>query len=137
MKNTSKTMYRFGNLLQIIYLAIAALVALIALIIILVGLITGNEPLTSSGVSSLVSMIIWLVLIILGMVFVGRAQRELKNEGNKNFTPYILTIIFGAICGNVLYVLAGIFGIIAESKQGDQPKEEPQEEPAPEEEKPE
>ena len=58
MKNTSKTMYRFGNLLQIIYLAIAALVALIALIIIIVGLITGNEPLTSSGVSSLVSMII-------------------------------------------------------------------------------
>ena len=66
------------------------------------------------------------VIAILCFVFVGKAKKELQNEDNKNFGPYIVTIVFGVLSWfNVFYVLAGIFGIIAESQQGnkEQPKE--------------
>ena len=70
---------------------------------------------------------------ILCLVFVSKAKKELADENNQNKTPFIITIVFGAIAGNVFYVLAGIFGLIADGQQGNkqEPKqvEEPKEEP--------
>ena len=77
---------------------------------------------------------IWLLVAgILCLVFVSKAKKELADENNQNKTPFIITIVFGAIAGNVFYVLAGIFGLIADGQQGnkEEPKqvEEPKEEP--------
>ena len=62
--------------------------------------------------------IYFLVTSILCLVFVGKAKKELEDESRKDNKPFIITIIFGAISENVFYVLAGIFGLIAEGQQG-------------------
>ena len=68
--------------------------------------------------------IYFLVTSILCLVFVSKAQKELEDESKENKTPFIITIVFGAIADNVFYVLAGIFGLIAESQQGQRKAEE-------------
>jgi len=125
MKNTSRTMFNIGNIITIVYLGLGALLSLIGIIVIIVGAVGGDGPLTASGGSILGWGIYFLVTSILCLVFVGKAKKELADESTSNKTPFIITIVFGAIASNPFYVLAGIFGLIAESQQGNsQPKEE-------------
>lgn len=134
MKNTSRIMFNVGNIVTICYLGLGALLSLIGLIVIIVGAVGGDGSVTASGGSVLGWGIYFLVTSILCLVFVGKAKRELADESTKNQTPFIITIVFGAVASNPFYVLAGIFGLIAESQQG-QPKQEPVEaEPVKEEE---
>ena len=132
MKNTSRTMFNIGNIVNICYIGLGALLALLGTILIIVGAVSDDPALVSSAVSCLIWGIYLLVAAILCFVFVGKAKKELADESNRDNKPFIITIVFGAISGNPFYILAGIFGLIAESKQGNQPKEEP----APAEEKP-
>ena len=118
MKNTSRTMYRFGNLVNFIFIGVAGLIILISVICLIVGLVGGDSALTSNSVSSLFGGIYWTVACVLAFIFVGKAQKELADESTSKPAPYIVTIVFGAITGNPLYVLAGIFGLIAEGQQG-------------------
>ena len=131
MKNTSKLMYRIGNIFNICWFALGALLAIIGTIVIIVGAVGGDAAVVSSGVSTLITGIIFAVGAILAWIFVGKAQKELADESTKNNKPFIITIVFGAIAENVFYILAGIFGLIAEGQQGnkEQPKEEKAEEP--------
>lgn len=132
MKNTSKLMYRIGNIFNICWFALGALLAIIGTIVIIVGAVGGDGAVISSGVSTLVTGLIFAVGAVLAWIFVGKAQKELQDESTKNNKPFIITIVFGAIAENVFYILAGIFGLIAEGQQGnkEQPKEEPKEEKA-------
>ena len=125
MKNTSRIMFNVGNIVTIVYLGLGALLSLIGIIIIIVGAVGGDGAVTAAGGSTLGWGIYFLVTSILCLVFVGKAKKELADESTKNNTPFIITIVFGAIASNPFYVLAGIFGLIAESKQGN--KEEPKE----------
>ena len=131
MKNASKTMFRIGNIFTFVYLGLGALLFIIGLISVIVGAASEDNVLVSSGGSLIGSGIYFVVTSILAFIFVGKAQKELNDESTKNNTPFIISIVFGAISGNVFYVLAGIFGLIAEGQQGnnEQPKEEKAEEP--------
>ena len=120
MKNASKTMYRIGNIFTYIFLGLGALLFIIGLICV----ITGDAAVKAAGGSCLGAGIYLLVTSILCLVFVSKAQKELEDESKENKTPFIITIVFGAIADNVFYVLAGIFGLIAESQQGQQQKAE-------------
>ena len=133
MKNTSKIMYRIGNIVNIFYLGLGALLMLIGIICVIVGFVSNDTIAISSGSSCLGTGIWMLVSAILCFVFVGKAQRELTDESTSNVTPFVVTIVFGAISANPLYVLAGIFGLIADKQQGqeqgdsfDQPAEDKQ-----------
>ena len=130
MKNASRTMFNIGNIITIVYLGLGALLSLIGIIVIIVGAVASEPATTSAGASCLGWGIYFIVTSILCLVFVGKAKRELADENNRNNTPFIITIVFGAIASNPFYVLAGIFGLIAESQQGQK------EEPKPVEEKP-
>ena len=136
MKNTSRTMFNIGNIVTICYLGLGALLFLIGLIVIIVGAVGGDPAITASGGGVLGWGIYFLVGAILCLIFVGKAKKELADESTSNQTPFIITIVFGAIASNPFYVLAGIFGLIAEGQQGrannEQPKEveeKPAEEP--------
>ena len=128
MQNASNTMYRIGRIFTIIELILGPIFILIGIILAIVGGL--QDPVNQAMVSNGGSMIGWgiyfIVVSILCLVFVGKAQKELANRDSRNPTPFILTIVFGAIAQNVFYVLAGIFGLIADGQQGGQ-KEEPKE----------
>lgn len=137
MKNTSKTMYRVGRIVNVLLLIAGVLLTLLGLICVIIGAAgeaigdgTGEQELSdavaglvAAGSSCLGYGIFLFVGAILAFIFVGKAMRELANEQSHNKMPYILTIIFGAIGENVFFVLAGIFGIIAESQEAKQQNE--------------
>ena len=136
MKNTSNTMYNIGRIFTIVELILGPILFIIGLICVLVGY--SVDPRDAALIASGGSLIGWgvyfIVVSILALVFVGKAKQELQNEETKNPTPFIITIVFGAIASNPFYVLAGIFGLIADGQQGqqnEQPKEveEKKEEP--------
>ena len=127
MRNASSTMYRIGRIFTIVELILGPIFFIIGLIFAIVGGI--KDPTDAVMISNGSSMIGWgiylVVVAILCLVFVGKALRELANRNDRNPTPFILTIVFGAIANNVFYVLAGIFGLIADGQDGrqEQPKE--------------
>ena len=128
MKNASRTMYNVGAIVNIIYLGLGALLTFLGILLLVLGGVNNDPALTSTGSSSLGWGIYLLVAAILTFVFVGKAKKELADENSQNLSPFIVTIVFGAISSNPFYVLAGIFGIIAESQERNakaQPKEEP------------
>ena len=124
MKNASKTMFNIGNIFTIIYLILGGLFFIIGIIVCIVGGIAAaaDEPGAAATVASGGTFIGWgiyfIVTSILCLIFVGKAKRELADESTRRPTPFIITIVFGAIASNVFYVLAGIFGLIAEGQQG-------------------
>ena len=126
-------MYRIGKIFTIIELVLGAVLFVAGLIVIIVGSVQDPRDVAAvkTGGSCLGWGIYFLVVSILALIFVGQAQKELEDESTRNNSPFILTIVFGAIAQNPFYVLAGIFGLIAESQQGQQagePKDEPKEE---------
>lgn len=133
MKNTSNTMYRIGNIFTIIELALGGILFVLGLILAIVGAASDNPQLAASGGSLIGWGIYCVVTSILCLVFVSKAQKELQDESTRNPSPFIVTIVFGAIASNPFYVLAGIFGLIADGQQG-QPAEEPKEVEEPKEE---
>lgn len=135
MKNASNTMYNIGRIFTIIEIILGPIFFLLGLIFVIIAAAIPEEAAALAGPGgTLIGYGIWFIVGgILCLIFVGKAKRELKDEGNKNPTPFILTIVFGAIAGNVFYVLAGIFGLVADGQQGggSEPKavEEKPEEP--------
>lgn len=129
MKNTSRTMFNIGNIITIVYLGLGALFTLIGLIVIIVGGASSEPSIVASGSTLLGWGIYFLVTSILCLVFVGKAKKELADESSQNQKPFIITIVFGAIASNPFYVLAGIFGLIAEGQQGNKEPKEVEEKP--------
>lgn len=134
MQNASNTMYRIGRIFTLIELILGPIFLVIGIIVAIVGGVKDPQDaaLISSG-STLIGWGIYFIIVsILCLIFVSKAQKELADRDNRNPTPFILTIVFGAIAQNPFYVLAGIFGLIADGQQGnkEQPKEvEEKEEP--------
>ena len=119
MKDASRRMYNIGNIVNIISLALFPLLFLVAILLLIIGGVGDYPSAVDAGWKLFGYSIYWTIIAILCFIFVGKAKKELQDESSKNFAPYIITIVFGALSWfNVFYVLAGIFGIIAESQQG-------------------
>jgi len=62
-------------------------------------------------IAAIVALAASIVLLIFGL----RALKSLeKNE--QNSTPHIVMIVLSALCGEVLYLLGGIFGVVNSSR---------------------
>lgn len=141
MKNTSRTMYNIGGIINVVYIGLGALLTLIGLLVMIIGGATGeDEAAKAAAVATGGGCLGWglyfLITAILCFVFVGKAKKELANESTSDNKPFIITIVFGAISSNPFYVLAGIFGLIAEGQQRNNieaKKEEPKAEEEPKE----
>ena len=118
MKNTSRTMFNIGNIFNICSIVLGGLLIGLGILLIIVGNLPDvNKPeVVGYGGSCLGSGIYLLVTAILCFVFVKRAKDQLQNEDEKNPSPFIVTIVFGAVSSNPFYVLAGIFGLIAQGQ---------------------
>ena len=138
MKNSSNTMYRIGKIFSTVELILGAVLFTIGLIVVIVGSVQDPQdvPAINAGGRCIGWGVYLIVASILALVFVNKAQKELADETTRNPSPFIITIVFGAIANNPFYVLAGIFGLIADGQQGqqeepkaEQPAEEFKEEP--------
>ncbi len=125
MQNASNTMYRIGRIFTIIELVLGPILFIIGLIAVIAGSVQdpSDAALISSGSTCIGWAVYFIIVAILQLIFVSKAQKELANRENRNPTPFILTIVFGAIGNNVFYVLAGIFGLIADGQQGNNNEE--------------
>ena len=105
MKNASQTMYRLGRIINYVLLGLGALLTLIGII----GLIAGTE-----GAAGLLGYGLMLVITnVVALILAGKALASLT-DGQVNNKPHIIMIVVGAISENPLFVLGGIFGLIAE-----------------------
>ena len=138
MKKTSNLMYNIGRIFTIIELILGPILIALGTLFLILSAVIEDFSVAADSASLIVYGVWFLIGGILCLIFVGRAKKELENEGGKrNFKPYIITIVFGVVGSNPFYIVAGILGIIVESKQGDnnepkqveEPKEEPAEEP--------
>ena len=130
MKKASETMFRIGNIFTILYLILGALLAVIGTIVCAVGgaamVVAQGDGQAEAAAAALLGSgggcigwgIYFLVTSIVCLILVKKAQRELADESTQNRKPFIVSIVCGAIASNVFYVLAGIFGLIAEGQQG-------------------
>jgi len=125
MQNASNTMYRIGRIFTIIELVLGPVLFIIGLIAVIAGSVQdpSDAALISSGSTCIGWAVYFIIVAILQLIFVSKAQKELANRESRNPTPFILTIVFGAIGNNVFYVLAGIFGLIADGQQGNNNEE--------------
>lgn len=125
MQNASNTMYRIGRIFTIIELVLGPILFIIGLIAVIAGSVQdpSDAALISSGSTCIGWAVYFIIVAILQLIFVSKAQKELANRESRNPTPFILTIVFGAIGNNVFYVLAGIFGLIADGQQGNNNEE--------------
>ena len=135
MKKASEIMFKIGNIFTIIYLVLGAILFLIGLISSIVSGValaaaSGDEAAVAAAAAALGSAVglifvglYFFVTSLVCLIVVRKAQRELANEATSNKKPFIITIVCGAIASNVFYVLAGIFGLIAEGQQGQQQAE--------------
>ena len=143
MKNNAKKMFRFGDIANLVYLIVFGIFIPLGILLMILGYIPDpdKQQLIDSGRDMLSWGIYMVVFNIIARCLNPNAKKELDDENNvKNVSPFIVTIVFGVLSQNPFYVLAGIFGLIEESKQGNQPAEEepkmieePKEEPAKEE----
>ena len=130
MKKASEIMFKIGNIFTIIYLILGGILFIVGLISsIAAGValaaaagddaaIAAASAALGSGVGLIFLGIYFFVTSLICLIVVRKAQRELADESKANRKPFIVTIVVGAIASNYFYVLAGIFGLIAEGQQG-------------------
>lgn len=127
MKKVSNKMFNIGRIFSIVEFIIGCCLLGIGALLFLLELFVEDFS-WGGGLKTLIWGSWMVVGAVLCFVFVNKAIKELTDERSRNKKPYIVTIVFGALSCNVFYVLAGIFGLIADGQQGEQPTEEPIEE---------
>ncbi len=113
MRNASKTMYKIGRVFSFVLLGIAAIVAVLYLILMIVDLANGNGL---HYLGNLIGTILWLGFIIVVIILASNAIKATE-EDNQNPGPHVVMIVFGALSGDVFYLLGGIFGLIANAQE--------------------
>ena len=127
MKKVSNKMFNIGRIFSIVEFIIGCCLVGLGTLLSLLELFVEDFS-WGGGLKTLIWGSWMVVGAILCFVFVNKAIKELADERSRNKKPYIVTIVFGALSCNVFYVLAGIFGLIADGQQGEQPTEKPVEE---------
>lgn len=105
-------MLRVGRVYNIIVTAVAALIIFIGFVLTLTSAFGADS---SSSVSSSTLIMTGLVLgaiQIVAKVVVNKSQRDALYKAPSDKTPYILTIVFGAVSSNPFFIVCGIFGLI-------------------------
>lgn len=134
MKKASEIMFKIGNIFTIIYLILGVVLFVVGIISSIVagialvgapdeGAAAAAAAALGSGIGLAFLGIYFFVTSLICLILVRKALRELADESKANRKPFIVTIVVGAIASNVFYVLAGIFGLIAEGQQGQQQAE--------------
>ena len=128
MRNVQKILYKIGAIINWVLLGIYGLVFLINLGVLIYDAVNGYA--IGDNIVQMVTMLILAALILVLLILVGKLQEEALTCKPNNLKAVILLMVFGLLSGNELYLVGGVFGIIAGSQEAnaEQPKEEPKEE---------
>lgn len=136
MRESSKTMYRIGRVFSFVLLGISAVLAVVHLILMIVFIADETRGNWGSELGSLISTILWLGFIVIVICLANNEISKTETE-KENQAPHITMIVFGALSGDIFYLLGGIFGLVAisQEKENNEPKAEVEPEPASDEDK--
>ena len=130
MRNTQAILYKIGKIINFVLLGIFALTFLLNLIFLIVNAVNGWG--WGGNLGAMIYMLFLAAFIIVLIILCGKFEEEAKKAPVDKLMPVILLMIFGFLSYNWLYLVGGVFGIIAASQEknasGEAKKEEPAEE---------
>ena len=118
MRESSKTMYKIGRIFSFVLLGIAVLLAILHLVLMFVYIADETKGVWANELGSLIGTIIWLGFIVVVIILATNAIHKTEEEKD-NKAPHITMIVFGAISGDIFYLLGGIFGLVAIAQESE------------------
>lgn len=111
MKTAAKVMYLIGTIFAII-----GFIFMIVLVVIgVIGLTNPDAQVEDSQMVAYIVTGIILSIIYLIAILIGNKGRKSLGNGKVNIAPHVLSIVFGALGGDIFFLLGGIFGLVGES----------------------
>ena len=108
MGTASKVMYSIANFFNWIVI-LASISGIVVFSLMSVGIVPNN---TGYSFSYLIGAIIYFSLVLLfSFISISMVRIAKKSGSSKGWD--LLFVIIGVLCGNIFYVLGGIFGLIA------------------------
>ena len=123
MKNNTPKMFRYGNIVNLIYLILSILMLIIGLIAMIAGAVNDEQSALDSGSKCFGYGVHLLAATILCNIFVKKAQKQVEEDYYRSLAPFINAIVFGVISFNPFYVIAGIFGIVVNGQNKNKPEQ--------------
>ena len=113
MRNASQVMYKIGRIFSFVLLALFAVLFVVYSILLVVHIIQdAGAAVIGSDIGTMIWALIWTGLVIVLIILATRAIKTMQEDSKAN-APHIVMIVFGAITGDIFYLLGGIFGLIA------------------------
>lgn len=116
-------MFRYGNIVNLIYLILSILMLVIGFIAMIVGVVDDNQDTINTGAKAFGYGVHLLAAVILCNIFVKKAQKQVEEDYYRSLAPFINAIVFGVISFNPFYVIAGIFGIVVNGQNKNKPEQ--------------
>lgn len=116
-------MFRYGNIVNLIYLILSILMLVSGLIAMIVGVVDDNQDTINTGAKAFGYGVHLLAATILCNIFVKKAQKQVEEDYYRSLAPFINAIVFGVISFNPFYVIAGIFGIVVNGQNKNKPEQ--------------
>ena len=123
MKNNTPKMFRYGNIVNLIYLILSILMLVLGFITMIVGVVDDNQDTINTGAKAFGYGVHLLAAVILCNIFVKKAQKQVEEDYYRSLAPFINAIVFGVISFNLFYVIAGIFGIVVNGQNKNKPEQ--------------
>ena len=123
MKNNTPKMFRYGNIVNLIYLILSILMLVSGLIAMIIGVVDDNQDTINTGAKAFGYGVHLLAAVILCNIFVKKAQKQVEEDYYRSLAPFINAIVFGVISFNPFYVIAGIFGIVVNGQNKNKPEQ--------------
>ena len=123
MKNNTPKMFRYGNIVNLIYLILSILMLVSGLIAMIIGVANDEQSALDSGAKCFGYGVHLLAAVILCNIFVKKAQKQVEEDYFRSLAPFINAIVFGVISFNPFYVIAGIFGIVVNGQNKNKPEQ--------------
>ena len=124
MKNNTPKMFRYGNIVNLVYFILSIVISVVALIVMIVGTASDDQATLNSGSKSFVYGIHLLAATILCNIFVkNKAEKQVEEDYYGSLAPFINAIVFGVISFNPFYVIAGIFGVVVNGQKKNNPEQ--------------
>ena len=115
MRNTQRILYKIGKIVNFVLLGVYGLIIVLNLIFLIVN--AANDREFVSNISNMVTWTIFLGLLIALIILVGIFSEEALHSTPDNLKAVIILMVFGLLSLNELFLVGGIFGIIAASQE--------------------